>query len=67
MNVMTLRRYQEEVCKDRILDAGYWDRVVAFLHDGTEPVDWDGEGQPLYLVTDLLNAERAAKEQLLDS
>lgn len=64
---MTLRRYQEEVCKDRTLRPDYWDRVAALLHAGAEPVEWDADEQPLYLVADLLTAERAAEQQLLDA
>ena len=64
MIVSTLKHYQDQACNGGTPDAAYWNRVFEWLHSKAEPEGWDEEGQPLYSVTDLLDAENAAKARL---
>lgn len=64
MIVTTFKHYQEQACEGEIPNAGYWNRVFEWLRSEAEPEGWDEEGQPLYSVTDLLDAENAAKARL---
>lgn len=63
MQFMTFDDYQETICEGGSPDAGYWNRVIDYLHSECDP-EVAGDGAKHYRVADLEAAEAFALEYM---